>query len=87
MDHLTYWIDSKQSKGIYYFIKEEFMQALDLTKPAFNLALNRLINKKRVSRIRAGFYVIIPLEYSETGMIPPNGSSMISWPILKFLII
>ena len=35
-------------------------------------AAARLAKKDRISRIRSGFFVIIPLEYRSTGILPPE---------------
>jgi predicted transcriptional regulator of viral defense system len=69
---LASWVDSQQSKGVYYFIRDEALKATQVSEEAFKKAAGRLAAKKRIARIRGGFFVIIPLEYSFTGIIPAD---------------
>ncbi len=69
MDMST-WIDSRQSQGLYFFTREEALEYLRISKSAFAKVAMRLAYKNRVCRIRSGFYIIIPLEYSATGVLP-----------------
>lgn len=61
-----------QSKGQYFFLREEVMRALSCSKEAFIHAAIRLRLKHRLCNIRAGFWVIVPLEYSSWGVLPAN---------------
>jgi len=70
--HFSSWIDSRQSEGLYFFTKEKALESLPLSQTAFKSAAHRLARKKRIARIRSGFYVIVPLEYAPAGMIPPD---------------
>jgi predicted transcriptional regulator of viral defense system len=67
---LSSWIDSRHSQGLYYFTREEALNVLSTTEIAFKQAVLRLVKKKRVARIRGGFFIIIPLEYANTGVLP-----------------
>jgi len=67
---LSSWIASRQSQGLYYFTREEALNALSTTEVAIKQSILRLIKKKRVARIRGGFFIIIPLEYANTGVLP-----------------
>lgn len=64
------YIDQLQSSGRYSFQKLDLHQQLNLSDSAVNLALNRLIKKHRIAMIRQGFYIIIPLEYRNMGILP-----------------
>jgi predicted transcriptional regulator of viral defense system len=66
------WIDSRQSQGLYFFTREEALKSLKISELAFKKAAGRLAARNRISRIRSGFFVIIPLEYSRTGILPPE---------------
>ncbi len=66
------WIDSRQSQGLYFFTREEALNSLKISELAFKKAAGRLAARNRISRIRGGFFVIIPLEYSRTGILPPE---------------
>ncbi len=66
------WVDARQSRGLYFFIRDEALSDLKMTEPAFRKSVSRLADKGRVVRIHSGFYCIIPLEYKASGLIPPE---------------
>ncbi len=70
--HLSAYVDSVQSKGRYFFTREEILKFHSGSENAVKLALNRLSRKKRVLSVRHGFYVIIPAEYTASGILPPS---------------
>ena len=74
MDKLTVkkYVDQLQSKGRYSFQKSELHNQLYLSDSATNLALNRLMKNHRIVMIRQGFYIIIPLEYRNMGILPAS---------------
>jgi predicted transcriptional regulator of viral defense system len=67
---LPSWVDSRQEQGLYFFSREEAIQSLQFTEEAFKKAAARLAKKNRILRIRSGFFVIIPLEYRSSGILP-----------------
>ncbi len=67
---LPSWVDSRQERGLYFFTREEAIESLQSTEIAFIKAAARLAKKKRVLRIRSGFFVIVPLEYRSTEILP-----------------
>jgi len=67
---LPSWVDSRQEQGLYFFSREEAIATLKITEEAFKKAAARLAMKSRVLRIRSGFFVIVPLEYRTTGVLP-----------------
>ena len=67
---LASWIDNRQAEGLYFFTREEAIQSLKMTEEAFRKAAARLAKKTRIVRIRSGFFVIVPLEYRATGILP-----------------
>jgi predicted transcriptional regulator of viral defense system len=67
---LTSWIDSRQSQGLYFFTREDALKILGRTEASFKQAAARLAKKKRIARIHGGFFIIIPLEYAATGILP-----------------
>ncbi|MDO8722815.1 MAG: type IV toxin-antitoxin system AbiEi family antitoxin [Syntrophales bacterium] len=67
---LASWIDDRQAEGLYFFTREEAIQDLKMTEEAFRKAASRLAKKTRIVRIRSGFFVIVPLEYRATGILP-----------------
>jgi predicted transcriptional regulator of viral defense system len=67
---LPSWVDSRQEQGLYFFTREEAIQTLQFTEEAFKKTAARLAKKNRIVRIRSGFFVIVPLEYRVTGILP-----------------
>ena len=67
---LPSWVDSRQEQGLYFFTREEAIQSLQCTEIAFMKAAARLAKKNRILRIRSGFFIIIPLEYRSSGILP-----------------
>jgi len=67
---LPSWVDSRQEQGLYFFTREEAIQTLQFTEEAFKKAAARLAKKTRILRIRSGFFIIVPLEYRATGILP-----------------
>lgn len=67
---LPSWVDSRQEQGLYFFTREEAIETLQITEIAFKKAAARLAKKNRVLRIRSGYFVIVPLEYRTTGILP-----------------
>jgi predicted transcriptional regulator of viral defense system len=63
-------IDDLQTRGRYYFTRRQVREAFSGSDIAMKLSLNRLVKKKRISAIRDGLYIIIPLEYSASGILP-----------------
>ena len=64
------WINLKQSQGSYFFDRDEAQDALKMSAMAFRQAVARLTEKNRIVRVHSGFYVIIPLEYAASGILP-----------------
>ncbi len=67
---LSSWIESRQSRGLYFFTRKEALKTLQKSEAAFKQAAARLARKKRIVRIQRGFFIIIPFEYAATGMLP-----------------
>lgn len=69
---LSAWIDGQQQRGLYGFDAAAARAELGLSPGALAKALQRQQRKGRIRRIRKGFHVIIPVEFAQTGMIPPD---------------
>ena len=67
---LSAWIDQRQSQGLYHFNREEALKTLNTSETALKQAATRLIKKNRIVRVYSGFYIIVPLEYVSTGVLP-----------------
>ncbi|PCH57519.1 MAG: hypothetical protein COC15_00995 [Legionellales bacterium] len=68
---LSKYIELQQTKGYYWFTRDAFIQYSACGESAFKKMANRLFHVKRIFRFAKGFYVIIPLEYRNTGLFPP----------------
>lgn len=66
------YVDELQQKGRYAFTKAEAKRALGESLPVLKVSLWRLAKKQRIALIRKGFYVIVPLEYASSGILPPE---------------
>ncbi len=65
------YVEELQKKGKYTFsfinVKNVFPGSLE----ALKLSLNRLKKKDKIVPVRKGFYVIVPAEYANMGIMPP----------------
>jgi hypothetical protein len=64
-------LDDFQRRGLYGFERSKVEEALPVSSAAVGKALKRLASKGRVQRLRKGFHVIVPIEYTGPG-IPPS---------------
>lgn len=69
---LSHFVDRLQASGRYTFQREEARSALGLSEIALQSAARRLAAKGRICAPRRGFYVIVPVEYSQSGAPPPS---------------
>lgn len=60
-----------QSKGRYAFNLEELRNKFKSSDKTLLQGLYRYKTKRQIAQIRKGFYVIIPPNYSNQGMLPP----------------
>lgn len=70
MKTLENFIFNKMKKGSLTFSLQEVMETLALSYEDARTALYRYKTKGKIALIRRGFYVIIPPEYSQKGMLP-----------------
>jgi len=61
-----------QSKGRYSLTLNELQTKFDTSEKAILQKIYRLKNKKQLAQVRKEFYVIIPPQYSNRGMVPPT---------------
>lgn len=64
-------IDDFQRRGLYGFNREKLDASLSSSPAAIEKALQRLADRGRVKRLRKGFHVIVPVEYTRQG-VPPS---------------
>lgn len=69
---LEHYINDLQSKGRYFFLREEAVKTLGCSNEAFLLAATRLRFKNRLCNIRSGFWIIVPHEYASWGVLPAS---------------
>jgi predicted transcriptional regulator of viral defense system len=68
------YMDSLQSRGQYFFLKRELLSKTGQAELVANRSLARLQAKNRILLVRRGFYLIIPIEFRSTGVLPPEWS-------------
>lgn len=69
---LPAWVDSLQIRGRYAFRREEAAAGTRRGASALSMGLWRLARKGRLFSPRRGFFVIVPLEYTGGGGVPPD---------------
>jgi predicted transcriptional regulator of viral defense system len=69
IDHFIFVL---QANGRYSFPMEEARKKTGKTVTAVKRELDRLKKKGSVVAVRKGFYTIVPPEYSQTGLMPPE---------------
>lgn len=67
---LSSYIDALQARGKYVFFKQDAIAVLQISENAFKSSIKR--QKKRTIHLKKGLYLIIPIEYSHMGALPPN---------------
>lgn len=72
INYLSEYLDNLQSQGKYTFLKNHAIADLNTNLIAYKRAAHRLIQKKRLARIKPNFYVIVPLEYRSLGCPPAS---------------
>lgn len=65
-------LDDFQRRGLYGFERSKFEEALPVSSAAVAKSLKRLADKGRVKRLRKGFHVIVPVEYTRHGLPPSD---------------
>lgn len=71
-NYLLDWIDNLQAHGKFSFSYEEVCnQFKNVTETAVIRSLTRLAQKNKIVAIYKGFYIIVPIEYSLKGIVPP----------------
>ena len=69
---LAQYVDNLQRNSEYVFSVDQAKGALQISQSTLKVALHRLTLKNRIARLRAGFYVIVPIEYQNKGTPPPT---------------
>lgn len=67
---LPSYILDLQSRGRYWFAKEQAIHDLQINDLSFKQAVSRLVKKRKIVRIKRDFFVIVPPEYYHLGTLP-----------------
>jgi len=66
------YLNHIQAKGRYTVTLEELKNKFESSKQAIQQNIFRLKSKNQLAQVRKEFYVILPPQYSNRGMIPPT---------------
>ncbi len=69
---LQEYLESLQSQGQYWFLKEDAVETLKMSVPSFINASNRLAAKGKLTRIHGNLYVIVPPEHRAQASLPAS---------------
>lgn len=67
---LSHFLQYLQSRYIYCFSRAQAEKETGLSGQSLSTALLRYVNKGKILNVRRGIYIIIPVEYTATGIIP-----------------
>lgn len=68
--YLDEYLDELRRNGRFTFTSEEVIEQFEITLNAFKMVVRRLKEQNRVTRVRKGFYLIIPPEYASRKTLP-----------------
>ena len=71
-NYISAYLTKVQSEGRYTISLEELRNNFNVSEKALLQNIYRLKNKKLLAQVRKEFYVIIPPQYINRGMIPPT---------------
>ena len=82
MKYLRDYILESLADGKCFFTKEEAMQKLQLNPMQFRFQAYRLVHKQVIKHLVRGFYMIVPPEYYNMGVVPTH---WIIDPLMQYL--
>lgn len=71
-NYIEEYLTKIQSKGRYLITLSELKDKFNVSEKAILQNIFRLKNKNKLAHVRKNFYVIIPPQYSNRGMVPPT---------------
>lgn len=71
-NYLDNYLTEIQSKGRYSVTLKELRSKFDISEKALLQNIYRLKSKNQLAQVRKEFYVIIPPQYLNRGMVPPS---------------
>lgn len=69
-EYLSRYVDQLRSRGRYTYTAKEVQSEFNLSDQAYLKVTQRLLDKKRISRLRQNFYLILPPEYATRQTLP-----------------
>ena len=70
--YIDNYMDSLLAQGRYYVTREELRAQFSVNEAAIRHGLRRLARNRCICPVRNGFYVIVPPEYRNPGVLPPE---------------
>jgi predicted transcriptional regulator of viral defense system len=70
--YLDSYIEFLLASGRFHFTREDLHSRFGKNDVAIRHGLRRLTQNKQIHLVRNGFYIIIPPEYRNTGILPPQ---------------
>lgn len=70
--YLDNYIETLLANGRYYVTREELDSRFGVNEAAMRHGLRRLTRNKLILQVRSGFFVIIPPEHRNRGLLPPE---------------
>ena len=71
-NYISDYLTEVQSKGRFTISLAELQSKFDVSDKALLQNIFRLKSKNRLAQVRKEFYVVIPPQYSNRGMVPPT---------------
>ena len=68
----TTYLDELRKQGRSLFLKKEAGQTLKISDDALRNSIARLVIKGEVKHLKKGLYQIIPIDYEDSGSLPPE---------------
>ena len=70
--HLSDYVIDLLSKGELILSKGPAMEQLSVTDEAMRNSIKRLVASKKILPLMRGYYLIVPPEYKQLGLVPPE---------------
>lgn len=82
-NYIEEYLNDIQAKGRYAVTLTELKNRFDSSEKAIKQNIYRLKNKNQLAHVRKEFYVVVPPQYSNRGMVP---STLFIDDLMKYLI-
>lgn len=71
-NYIEEYLNKIRASGGFTFTYSDLSATFSVSEAAINLALQRLKSRKVIAQVKKGFYVILPPEYVQKGMLPAH---------------